>query len=439
MIKGAALVFLSRNLQKVVALLVSVLITHTLGAKGLGAYGLLVTTLTYAVAFGSLGLGPAHVYLRGQGRMSIRQLLGNALAGALIFGGAVVLVFTALRPLLHIQGVSPLMITLVSLTFPLGILQSHLDFLWQGEDRLGIYSGMFCFRALLLLFLLVLGLNAPNPYTGMAVALILNSVLTLAVTLVLLRRKYGLRPQFDRGQFSAALRYGSRVQPGSLAQAVGYRLDYFLINAFIGTAATGQYVLATNLAEALWILPYALSVALLPRVSTASVATAQQVTARALRVALAISAAGGLVLFLLAELVLRLVYGPENVVAAPALRILLFGTVIFSAQKLLANYFIGQGKASWFLRATFIAMVVNVALNLWLIPLFGWGIKGAALASTVSYTLSTGILAWLFARWSGIPWRDLFVLNRSDIEEMTSRLGRLGKRAAGLRHRGATR
>ncbi|MDQ3328857.1 MAG: hypothetical protein M3506_10090, partial [Chloroflexota bacterium] len=65
--------------------------------------------------------------------------------------------------------------------------------------------------------------------------------------------------------------------------------------------------------------------------------------------------------------------------------------------------------------------------------------NGAALASTISYTLSTLILGGLFVRWSGISWMDILIPNRQDAAYVGARLGRLRMRAAEMRRRGAMR
>lgn len=447
MLRGTALVFLSRNLQKLVALLIQLLLARALDRAGVGAYALLVTAPTLVTTLATMGLGPAHVHLRGQKRLSIRQVLANALIGSVLFGIVSLVIFALIRPYLDLDLNNPLLMTMVSFTFPVVILQSYLDYLWVGEDRLGVWSLLYGLRYMTLPAFLLVGVIVPHElsdkYLGMAVALVANAVVTLLVSLYVVRREYGLGADFDRRSFSAATRYGARIQAGSVAQAIGYRFDYFLVNSLldpkVALAATGLYAAATNLAESLWILPTTISTALLPRVSTRNTAAAREATARTCRVVFAFSVSAGAVLFLLAEVLLRYLYRPSFTQAAFTLRLLLIGTVVFSLQKVLANYFIGQGAAKWFQRATLISMTVNVVLNLWLIPLPGWGIKGAALASAVSYSLSTVILAALFVRWGRLRMRDLLIPTRSDIRELTSRLASLRRWAALPRHGRATR
>jgi len=60
-----------------------------------------------------------------------------------------------------------------------------------------------------------------------------------------------------------------------------------------------------------------------------------------------------------------------------------------------------------------ISLAVNVPLNLLLIP--GMGIAGAALASTVSYSVTAAVTLAVFLRVSGNRWFDTIVIKREDL------------------------
>jgi O-antigen/teichoic acid export membrane protein len=65
-------------------------------------------------------------------------------------------------------------------------------------------------------------------------------------------------------------------------------------------------------------------------------------------------------------------------------------------------------------------MACNVGLNLLLIP--AWGIAGASVSSSVSYTLSTAVLLAAYVRRSGIPLREVLVPRRQDLALFWSHL-----------------
>jgi Na+-driven multidrug efflux pump len=52
-------------------------------------------------------------------------------------------------------------------------------------------------------------------------------------------------------------------------------------------------------------------------------------------------------------------------------------------------------------------------LNVILIPKMG--IEGAAIGTTVSYSIAAGILFVAFVRESGLPWYSALVINREDV------------------------
>lgn len=442
MLRGSALVFLSRNFQKLMGALVAILLGWTAGDAGYGVYDILLVLLSWVGVLGGLGLGPAHVYLRGQGRLELPEVLGNALVASVVFGAACVAVFAAVSPYLELG--NPVVAALITLAFPLVLLQGYLEYVWIGEDQMGVYSGLYALRFATFPPLLLLGVLLPGTadgrYVGIALALVANAALGVVVGLAVLRWRYGLRVAWRPRRFLDAARYGLSVQAGSFAQAVGYRFDRFLINGTLGLVAGGQYGMAVRFSEILWLLPGVLSTVLLPRVSTSDDRQAKALTARTCRVVFATSLLGGVAVWFLAAPLLRLVFDTRFDGAIWPLRLLLFGIVVFSVQKVLANYFIGQGRARWFQRATLLSMAVNLGLNLWLIPHPEWflgGIRGAAFASSVSYTLSTAILAYFFLRWSGVGWRGLLAPNREDVAGALVRLRSVRARLGGLR--GATR
>jgi len=55
-------------------------------------------------------------------------------------------------------------------------------------------------------------------------------------------------------------------------------------------------------------------------------------------------------------------------------------------------------------------------LNLWLIPCHG--IIGAALSSSVSYTVTGALTAWMFLRLSGLSWGELFIIPRVEMQQV---------------------
>ena len=60
------------------------------------------------------------------------------------------------------------------------------------------------------------------------------------------------------------------------------------------------------------------------------------------------------------------------------------------------------------------AVLLNVGLNFWLIPLYS--INGAAIASTISYIVAVIIYVFIYAKVVEIPVSSLFLYRKSDFD-----------------------
>jgi O-antigen/teichoic acid export membrane protein len=130
------------------------------------------------------------------------------------------------------------------------------------------------------------------------------------------------------------------------------------------------------------------------------------------RVSLLVTAAVAMVLAP-ATVVMIHVLLPAFIPSLPALFILLPGVVALSATRVVYVYLTGIGKPALTSYITVFAFVLNIVLNVYLIPRFG--IEGAATASLVSYTVSAILLTTVAGRLSGRPVLDFWLVRRSDL------------------------
>jgi Na+-driven multidrug efflux pump len=96
------------------------------------------------------------------------------------------------------------------------------------------------------------------------------------------------------------------------------------------------------------------------------------------------------------------------------LRILLPGVVTLSIAKVLSGDLSGRGMPMYSTRAAIVALCLNVPLNFLLIP--KWGISGAALASTISYSIQAAVLLYYFVNISPNGVFDTLVIKREDFQ-----------------------
>lgn len=436
LIKDSTITLLARGLIFVLAMATSIVISRVLGPTNKGVYSLVILLVSVVNLLVLLGLGPANVYFGAREPKTIPVLFGNSLVAALGLGAIGVLAAEGATFLPPVQaylldnGANITWVRLSLLVVPLMLANAYLPELLRASGDIVRYNlasvvdvGSTLLGALLLVWLLKL--SVPGALGAWA----FSNVAELAFTLFLLFRLTGRRIGVDRALLRKTFAFGAKLYPGNLAQFLNYRLDIFLVAFFLAPAQVGFYVTATTLAERMWEVPHAIRTVLLHRVARADEGEdINQVTARVVRVVVTMVGLMCLLLVALSYPLIRLLYGSVYLPAAPALIALMPGVWALSIGKLLAIHLAGIKRPEIGSYGALLSLVATLLLDLLLIPRLG--IVGAALASSISYSLSTVVIAGTFLRVSQLPARDLFLLKREDLRLLWRALQRaMGRRA----------
>ncbi len=203
--------------------------------------------------------------------------------------------------------------------------------------------------------------------------------------------------------FAGALRLGLRAYPLLFLPYLLIKSDLFLLRLFRSAAETGVYSISSQIIDIGLILPVTIAgmgLASVVRSSDSAKATLRLLRPTGLFVALA-----GIGLPLLGRPLIQLLFGAGYEAAYPALLVLLPGFAFLAFETILAQYFASRGYP-WFLcRYWLLGVVVNIALNIPLIPRYG--ILAAAATSSLGYGLVLIFICRRFLTESGLPPRSL--------------------------------
>jgi len=183
--------------------------------------------------------------------------------------------------------------------------------------------------------------------------------------------------------FRFAYGLGLRAFPPLLLFFLLVKSDVLVLRLMRGAAETGIYSIASQIVDVALILPSTIGALVL-----ASVVRSPRPAAELLRVMRpAAFAMGGFALAMLAlgHWAILWVFGPPFTGAYPALVLLLPGFVALALQGLLGQYFASRGFPVFLSVYWLLGLIVNVALNLLLVPRFG--LLAAAGSSSVAYGL----------------------------------------------------
>ena len=385
-----------------------IIIAREFGAEGNGQYAMVILLPTLLVSFLNFGIGPANVFYLGRKETHSHHATVENAKIAFFIGGLGTI--CALIVLWHwgkilFPGV-PLQFLYIGLAaFPLALLLGYLNSILQGIENFKAFNWATLTPPLatllyisIAIFILDMGL------LGAVVGFVLGYVTGLFVVGFFLHRQFKIEkkinnePEIGIAYKQKAISYGWKAYFSNIMAFVNYRADIFLVNLFIGPAATGIYVIAVHIAEKLWMLSQAASTVLLPRLSSMykdPLARLRLTNKAVLGVLLLTAAAAFLSAFLLFVLI-EPIFGPEFVGALSPFLWLLPGIIAGAGARVQSNCIAAAGKPEWNMYVAIGVVTLNIIGNVILIPI--WGIDGAAIATSLAYMANAGIKLFLVRR-----------------------------------------
>ena len=411
----------TRLLMIVNSVAAGVIVAWWLGAKGVGELAVINVTVTTIVQLGSFGLPSSNTYFIAQDRDHFRAATINSLLFAFVLGSVLALALSAvasLRPA-WFGFVSPELIRIAAVSIPFQLLTLiGLNILLAvGKIRefnlLDLVGQSFVLvNALAALIILGLGLDALVKLNTLASILV---SIVVAVLLVIAAKKLAQSKwRVDTSLLRRMITYGLKFHVSVLAGAIIFRADLLVVNHFRGAAEAGVYSVATQFSLLLMLLPSVIATLLFPRVTTEQDAhgeTTCLVTRHTAFIMLVCCLAA-----VPASFLLPLVYGTAFSDATALLLILLPGVYFVGLESVLVQHFNALGLPRAIPVFWAVTLAVNLVLVFALVPRFG--AHGAAVASTISYALIFGLVAFYFQATTRRSLANAFILRRSEIREL---------------------
>jgi O-antigen/teichoic acid export membrane protein len=421
--RSASITFAARVAALLLGIAGSVIVARALGPAGRGQYALIILIPTFLQVSGGLGLDQAMVYLVARSKNDARSIAFTLASASAGLGLILIAAYGGISQLplytgyLRTAQVDPPLVWILVVLLPVTLIALCFVSAILGLERYRAYNlasllGPVSVLVLLLALVVVGGLGL----TGAVLATGGASLFTLlgAGTLLLLSSEGPIR--LRPGVFREALRYGFRADAANLAWFLHNRADMFFVGYLAGPAALGYYATAVGLAEKLNMPPSAVGTVLFPKIAAATGEDARRLTPVACRHTLSLTLLLCVGLALLAWPLIYVLFGTPFLPAVPLLWLLLPGVLSLSVGRLLSADLNGRGLPGSVARVNVAMALVNIALNLWWIPI--WGAAGSAAATSVSYTAAVILLSRRYVRESAVGWREMLVLTRPELREL---------------------
>ena len=365
--------------------------TRYLGAAGYGHFALALALLQTLGVLADAGLVAVVVREGSRRPERLPELVGNALAMRLALGVVVVALAAAASGLPSYGPDVRTAVLIASVPFALGIVSSSLAAVFQVRLQLGRGALADAVGRVAGLGALLIVVSADLGFEAVVASTAVGAAAALAVTLRFARA----RPAADRAVWRelavAAIPLGLTLAVAEIY----FRADTFILALSRPAAEVGHYAFAYRLYELLALLPAMVMASVYPILSrqlAADRAAAAQTLAATARAFFTLGiplAAGGLVI---APELARLVGGDEFAAAADPLRFLLGAAALAYLSGLFGFALIAGGHERATLWLSVVALVVNIGLNIALVPAHGATAAAAIALGSEALLLAGGLL-----------------------------------------------
>jgi len=399
-------------------LLLGVLTARVLGPERRGILALVMTLPVTLVTFADLGISRANIYLIGRRGRSPQQIASNALFFALATGAFLGLGLwpvrgLALRTLL--RGLPARYLALILVLTPFLLLYTHWLAILRAFQRFELFNLIRLLMPLSLLGMMGAALLVFHGGIGWATAAYGAGVLlAVGISLAIVGAITRPRLRFDRSLAGEAMAYGLKSYLQNLVSHLTYRLDLYLVAYFLSPREVAFYAIATSAAELAWYIPNSVGLVLFPKLSATEEERIHPLTAEISRHTLLITLLAAGVVLLAGGVGIPLLYGADYRPAVGPMVILMPGVATMALYKVLSRNFSSRNRQEVSIAAAALGLALDVLLNVIFIPRLR--VMGAALASTIAYSLAALVLLEAFRRESGLSREAVLRLRQDDLQ-----------------------
>jgi len=424
--RNSLISFFTRVIVFVFGFITFIIITRVLGPEGKGIYSLVLLVPALMLNFGNFGIGSANVYFTGKKKYKIQDIISNSLISAILFGSFLIVLFGVLlqfsffQKFIHYDQLPHLYLWIVVFSIPVSLLLGFFQNIIRGKGEITNYNKTKMLESILgFIAIFVLLIVLKRGIFGAVFSSIFAVFGATLFTIILVKKISRIRLSFNKKLFKDSAVYGGKVYIANTVSFLNYRLDMFLIALFlnpaIAVASVGFYSISVGIAEKLFMIPGAFSTVLFPKISSIKSSEADDFTPKVVRHTFFIMLISCLFLFFLAKPLITIIFGSVFLPAVLPLIILLPGIIAFGIGGVLAADLSGRGKPQFAIYSSIACLIVNVILNIILIPKLG--ISGAAFASSIAYWINTIIILRVFLKISKKPLTEVLLIKSEDFQD----------------------
>lgn len=358
----------------VLGVVVTLILVRALGVRGFGQWSTLLAIAQIATSFGDLGLTQVAVSRAASNPEAEPQWLGALLGLRLLLSVPICLLQLGLILVVVPSGRVTVAGVLIASTAILGAASSL-----SAAFQLRVRNDLFMLVLTTQSVLWTVGTAVVATYTSdiraFAVVFLISNLVSTALTVLLALQRHSVSLARGRHLWGPMLRIGAVLGAAGILVIAYVRLDQILVFVFAGSHQAGLYAAAYRILDQAQFVPGSVMATLFPLIASAYPADLPRVR-RLLQTSadyLSMGSLGALAFTVVAaKPIMVLLFGPSFAPAASALPVLMGAFVSISFGYLAGNMVVILGLQRRYFAYATVGLIVNVLLNVALIPPYGF-------------------------------------------------------------------
>lgn len=391
-LRNTTWLFSDRVLRMGVGFVIGVWMARYLGVQQYGLFNYATAFVYLFTPLITLGLDSVVVRDLVKDASVKNQVLGTTFGLRLV--GAVVCTILAIASITLLRPDQPLTIALVAILAGAASFQAFetidLWFQSQVQSRYTVIAKCSAFFGIAALKVSLILLQAPLVWFAWAV---LGEMLLGAIALILIYQRQGHAIQkwrWSSAMVPSLVREGFPLMLSGLTIMLYMKIDQVMLGQMVDDRAVGIYTAATRISEAWYFIPTVIVSSVTPSIYQArerSETDYYRRVGRLLHLLNRIAIAVAIPVTLLSPAIIQLCYGPGYAQSSAVLTVHIWASIFVFMGVATLPCFVVDGLTTLTLRRTLLGAIVNVILNLLLIP--HYTVIGAAIATVISQAIAS--------------------------------------------------
>ncbi|MBP2021183.1 O-antigen/teichoic acid export membrane protein [Clostridium punense] len=388
MIKNIIKTFFSNTGSIIINFITSIIIARVLGPEGNGYLtSVILIPNTLYILFSGQYFADSLYFIRKK-IYSLEEVLASSLIIYFALGvmeTIIILGYSIFSPMDNLIYII-IMIFMLNLNFLIMPILIAIEKIGT-KNILTVLAAVLNICQVLLLLLIFKGnLNVEQVIITQLVTFVITNLLGAYAILKNINTKLNFQLKKNISIIKTIFHFTKSCYISNLANYLNFRLDQWFIMAINGVYSLGIYSVAVNLSEKFWIIPDSISTILYPEVASSN--DHKKIIKginKTICISIGLGVLGWVMALILLDPIILFLYSDKYLAVSKLIKILFPGIVLFAIVKIITSFFSGIGKPELRVKGAIVGTLVNLLLNIPLIP--AYGINGAAFATLISYTI----------------------------------------------------